>query len=312
MEINQSNLSALFTGFNTTFTQAFGNVQPTYEMVASVEPSSTAQNIYAWLGNSTSFREWIGDRQFQNLQAHNYTLVNKPYESSQEVDREVIEDDQYGVYSKAIAMMGENAKVHPDTLIYPGLAYGFTGLCYDGQPFFSSNHLVGNGLGGTTYLSNIVPGSGNPAWYLLCTKKIVKPMIWQLRKPYEFTALFAPSDPNVFLRKKFQYGAYGRGRAGYGLWQLAIGSQAALTPANYELAITMMKSMTNDNGVPMNVIPDLLVVPPALEATAKRVIKMNFQFYPSLSGGTEFGGDNPNVGTAELLVSPYLNMAYTG
>ncbi len=72
----------------------------------------------------------------------------------------------------------------------------------------------------------VVPAlSSNPtAWFLMDTKKPVKPLVFQRRKKAEFVALDNPSDENVFMRKEFLYGADCRDNAGYGLWQLAYGS----------------------------------------------------------------------------------------
>jgi phage major head subunit gpT-like protein len=299
MILNAENLTVLNTGFNVAFTQAFDVAPTTFERVASVTPSVTKETLYAWLGNAFRLREWLGDRHLQGLQTHDFRIKNRGFEGTVEIDRYDIEDDQYGVYTPYMQQMGQDTKVHPDTLIYPLLNAGFTNLCYDGQPFFDANHPVGDGTGGTAYVSNYQAGAGAP-WFLLCTKRVVKPLIWQKRQEYRFTPLFNPTDPNVFFNRKFIYGVDGRGNAGYGLWQLAFGSKAELTPANFEAAYQAMLEFKNDNGLPMGIVPDLLVVPPSYRATGKRIVETKFQFASST------GGDNINYGAAELLVSPYL------
>ncbi len=52
----------------------------------------------------------------------------------------------------------------------------------------------------------------------------VKPLIYQQRKKAKFVSLTAETDDNVFMKKKFLYGADSRGNAGYGFWQMAFGS----------------------------------------------------------------------------------------
>lgn len=70
--------------------------------------------------------------------------------------------------------------------------------------------------------------AGNDAqWFLLCTKMPIKPLIWQSRKPAKFIALTNETDSNVFFEKKYIYGADYRGNAGYGLWQMAYGSDGS-------------------------------------------------------------------------------------
>jgi phage major head subunit gpT-like protein len=63
-------------------------------------------------------------------------------------------------------------------------------------------------------------------WFLLCTRRIVKPVIFQSRVPIEFAALEGSSE-NGFMRDQYVYGVRARYNVGYGLWQLAYGSQVA-------------------------------------------------------------------------------------
>jgi len=63
-------------------------------------------------------------------------------------------------------------------------------------------------------------------WFVLSTKGIVKPLILQSRTPVEFAALEADSESG-FMRDQFVYGVRARYNAGYGLWQMAYGSQVS-------------------------------------------------------------------------------------
>ena len=58
-------------------------------------------------------------------------------------------------------------------------------------------------------------------WYLLCTRRPVKPLIYQQRKPAKFVAKTNETDDNVFFSKQFLYGVDSRGNAGFGFWQMA-------------------------------------------------------------------------------------------
>jgi phage major head subunit gpT-like protein len=55
-------------------------------------------------------------------------------------------------------------------------------------------------------------------WFLLCTGRIIKPVIFQSRVPVEFSALEGNSE-NGFMRDQFIYGVRARYNVGYGLWQ---------------------------------------------------------------------------------------------
>lgn len=66
-------------------------------------------------------------------------------------------------------------------------------------------------------------------WFLLCTKRPVKPLIYQQRKKAKFVSKTNETDDNVFMSKKFIYGADSRGNAGFGFWQMAYGSDGTTT-----------------------------------------------------------------------------------
>lgn len=60
--------------------------------------------------------------------------------------------------------------------------------------------------------------------------------------------------------------------AGFGLWQLAFGSKAALTAENYAAARAAMMDFRADGGDVLGISPNLLIVPPALEAAALHLL----------------------------------------
>ncbi|MGI6295478.1 MAG: Mu-like prophage major head subunit gpT family protein [Armatimonadota bacterium] len=63
-------------------------------------------------------------------------------------------------------------------------------------------------------------------WFVLSTKGVVKPIILQNRTPVEFAALEADSESG-FMRDEYVYGVRARYNTGYGLWQMAYGSQVS-------------------------------------------------------------------------------------
>lgn len=65
------------------------------------------------------------------------------------------------------------------------------------------------------------------AWFLLDTTKPVKPVILQKRKAPVFVQQIGEEAENVFMRKKFRFGAEARMAGGYGFWQMAYGSTGA-------------------------------------------------------------------------------------
>ena len=296
MDVNAQNLSILNTAVNTAFNNAFAGAESQYQRIATVVPSSTAANTYAWLGNSSQIREWLGPRVINRLKEHNFTIKNRKFEKTEAIPRDAIDDDEYGVYMPLFSQMGQDAKEFPDLLTFPLLKEGFTSLCYDGQNFFDTDHPVGNGSN-VQSVSNMQAGSGDP-WFLLCTKRPLKPLIWQDRRAFNLVMKTnAQTSDHVFMTDEFVWGTDGRCNAGFGLWQLAFGSKDELNGDNFNAARMAMTKFKNDAGSPLGVVPDLLVVGPDNMARAEKLLEaMN----------DANGASNTNYKKVDLLVCPWL------
>lgn len=61
-------------------------------------------------------------------------------------------------------------------------------------------------------------------WMLHVTSRPLKPFIYQEREAPKFVQQINPDADDVFMRKKFKFGAEARAAGGYGLWQLSYGS----------------------------------------------------------------------------------------
>ena len=271
MNINHSNLAILNQAFSGAFRGALTGTTPMWGQAATLVPSTAAETKYAWLGQITRFREWIGERHIQSLAVHDYAIKNKTFENTVTVSREEIEDDQYGVYSPVMEQLGQDAALHPDELVFGLLKAGFTTPCYDGQYFFDTDHPVG-APGSQVSVSNFQGGSGTP-WFLLDTTKVLKPIIYQKRRDYTVTAKTNLTDDNVFGQNQFVWGADGRGNAGLGLWQMAYASKEALTVDSYADGRAAHQSIVGDNGKPLVIRSAELWVPPSLEQQALEVVQ---------------------------------------
>ncbi len=292
MIINSANLKALYLGWQTAFQQGFRSTTPEWQKVATMVPSTTQTEEYGWLGQFPRLREWVGDRQIANMRNYGYTVANKDYEGTVAVDRNSIEDDRYGVYRPMMAEMGYGVSTHPDDLVFSLLSAAFTTLCYDGQFFVDTDHPVGSGT-----VSNSGGGSG-AAWFLLDTTRPLKPLIYQLRREFNIVMLGAdPTDEEIFKRKQFLYGADGRCNAGFGFWQQCFGSKQTLDITNYSAARAAMRGFKSDEGRPLNIQPNLLVVGPSNEKAALEI---------TAAERNASGADNVFRGTAQPVVSGWL------
>ncbi|MCK8129943.1 Mu-like prophage major head subunit gpT family protein [Pseudoalteromonas sp. 2CM39R] len=294
-------LNALFTAFKTEFEQGKSEAAPQFNKIASVIKSTSASNTYGWLGKFPSLAKWIGDRNIQSMKSQAYTITNDDYESTVGVDRNDIEDDNLGVYSPIFKEMGNAAAIHPDEMIFPLLAAGFTTLCYDGQNYFDVDHPVypnadGTGVAvSTANMAEDVAYEGE-AWYVLDTSKALKPLIFQKRKKPNLLAMTKMDDEAVFTRKEYRYGVDCRDAAGFGFWQLAFANKRALTPDNLWDSIEKMRSFKADGGRKLGIKPTMLVVPASMEKLATRMLEREM----------ESNSSNELKGRVELLVADYL------
>jgi phage major head subunit gpT-like protein len=296
MLINRANLNDMFRGFQLVFQGAWQQAPSMFEKVATAVPSSTSEEKYAWLGTMPRFREWLGDRQLQSLKTHDYTIKNKSFENTIEVDRDDIRDDKIGIYTPLIQQLGAESKTHPDELVFAALQAGFNSLCYDGQYFFDVDHPVENADGTIGTWSNFGGGAGT-AWYLLDVSRPIKPVMFQKRQDYVFVGMTDDQDESVFMRKKFRYGVDARVNVGYGLPHLAYASKQTLDATSFAAARAAMSSVKGDKGKVLNISGRLLVVPPSLEKTALEILK---------SERNANGATNVMMGLADLMVCPWL------
>lgn len=296
MIINSSSLAILFRAFNAAFQRGFDGVTPMWNKIATMVPSTTGTEDYGWLGDIPGMREWIGDRQIHNLAQHDYSIKNKKFELTVGVPRDKVEDDQYGVYAPMMEMLGSSASEHPDQLIFALLAAGFATTCYDGQFFFDIDHPVKDAAGVTQSVVNMQAGALTP-WFLLDTRRPLKPLILQMRKKPQFVKKDRPEDDNVFTKDELIYGIDDRKNVGFGFWQMAFGSQLALSDANFEAAYDAMTAFTGDGGKPLGVKPNVLVVGSSNASAGRKIVQAQL-----INGGDS----NINFNRVELLEVPWL------
>lgn len=267
MILNKLNLAMLTQAFRASFQAGLASAKPRWSSVAMRIPSTTSENVYSWLGETFTIREWLGERQYQNLVQEGFTIKNKSYEGTIRVKATDIKDDQYGQYGMRFQHMGNATALHPDELTFKLLKDGFNQVCFDGQYFFDTDHPVGK-PGSQVSVSNSMGGAGRP-WVILDSKQMLKPVIYQEREVFNMVSRTDPESDNVFNRQEYEYGVDGRCNVGFGLWQLAVGSKQTLDLTNVKAAITQMRTFKKDNGQPLDLEPDTIVVAPEDAEAAK-------------------------------------------
>lgn len=227
MLVNKENIGNVFISLKTTFNNAFSAAPSVWQKIAMKITSTTSQNDYAWLSKFPKMRAWVGDKNVKSLEAAKYTIPNKDWEATIEVDRNDIEDDQLGIYGPQAQMAGESAAQLPDEIVIDLVNGGFTNTCFDGQYFFDTDHQVAGAS-----VSN------------------------------KLTVV------------------------------LSVATQAAAI-ASYGAARTAMRKFKDDEGRPLNITPDVLLVGPALEHVALALVN---------NDRLDDGKANPFKGTAEVVV----------
>jgi phage major head subunit gpT-like protein len=156
MIVSAETLVALQTTFRALFATRTAAVTPQWPTIAMEAPSTNRAENYQWLGAVPAMKEWIDERTREKLLGFQYTVTNKSWEATLEVDRDDIEDDQLGIYRPQIEALADEGVRHPDELMFLLLMAGQTNLCYDGQFFFDTDHA--EGLSGAQ--SNLLTGTG--------------------------------------------------------------------------------------------------------------------------------------------------------
>lgn len=267
---NLATVEMLHTALNAAFLRgmAIDDVDRQVETLATIVTSSTAKELYPFLGALPKMREWTGDRQVNTLRGDKYELENKDFELTIAVDRNDIEDDQIGLFGSLAEDIGQETRDHRFRLLIEALMAGESETSYDGLPFFSASHKSAK----ETAQSNLTAGA-EPAWYLFDTNKSIKPLLFQERKAAELVRKTDPNEEGVFWQKQLIWGVDARYAAGFGRWQLAHKAKVTLNEANLAAARKTMRMIKDTEGRTLNVRPNLLVVGPSLETTATKIVE---------------------------------------
>lgn len=171
MPVRPSDIPNLLkSGIRTEFMAGYGATPTIYDQFTLAVNSTKSSEDYAWLGSTPKAREFISERQSRALREYAYSLKNKKYEATIEVDEDAIDDDQYGQVNIRARQLGEEGQRYKDELA-TGVVENATGLAYDGQYFFDTDH-VDPGAEYTTQQSNKFIG-GSYAFGATAAKAII-------------------------------------------------------------------------------------------------------------------------------------------
>lgn len=120
------------------------SAMPFYPEIATTVRSTGADEEYGAIGSVPGIREWLGDRQFHTLRGAKFTIENRKWESSVQVEKDDIDDARLVKYGPVLEELGAEAMHHPDELMFELLIAGESQTCFDGQYFFDTDHAWGD------------------------------------------------------------------------------------------------------------------------------------------------------------------------
>ena len=175
--VNAETLVALQSTFRALFLQTYGEVTPKWPLAAMEAPSENAAENYQWLGDVPGMKEWVDVKALEQLRGFNFSITNKDWEATLQVDRNHIDDDQLGIYKPRIMELAAEAKRHPDELISNLIKNGAASLCYDGQFFFDTDHVEGD----SGSQSNKLTGTGTTVAQLTADFRAARAAMWKFK-----------------------------------------------------------------------------------------------------------------------------------
>jgi phage major head subunit gpT-like protein len=155
--VNSDFTAGLLTSFRAIFTGAFteADKKAAWRALCLLVDSTGEKESYNWLEAVPSMSEWKDTRVISGMSAKGYEITNKNYEGTIEVDRNVIEDDRYGLIAPRVRQLAVRCANHPAKLVYQLLNAGSGTKTFDGVNFFSDTRAFGK----SGNLDNIIDGA---------------------------------------------------------------------------------------------------------------------------------------------------------
>ena len=95
MLINQSSLESVFKAYNAAYKNGFSKATPSWDKIATLIPSTTESNLYAFLGQFPKLREWLGEH------VHSQGCKFLPQETLERATGSTIDPPPYLAYLEA-------------------------------------------------------------------------------------------------------------------------------------------------------------------------------------------------------------------
>lgn len=303
--INDPTVDRLTTGVKTKFDEAMkslAELPQTWQQVATEIQSDGEGELLNWLLDLTPMREWIGDKVVDGLRERRYYVLNRDYEKTIGVDRNVISDRKFGAAINVGDRLARVAVKNDDLLTFDTLvsASGAGPTAYDELSLFNAAHLTDAEDSATTTYSNVTSGAGQP-WYVMDMRHGVGPLILQRRTPYEFVSLTARTDAPNFNSRQLLYSVEARLAVAAGLPQVVHKSSDTLNAANFDTVSQAMGNLIGADGKNLGIVPTHILVGRSNYRTARILFATDV-----MAGAALSATEAADKGLVEIVYSPRL------
>jgi len=143
MELTNATLAELARNLNASWKQGMQWTPPVdlADILFWDVPGAGASNMYFWAQNAAGFREWVGDRVFNDVLLNKYQVDHRTFEKTDRLPRNAIKDDTFGAFGDTVRMSGLSWQEMKYQLVIEIL----TGnpKCFDGKAIFATDHKYG-------------------------------------------------------------------------------------------------------------------------------------------------------------------------
>lgn len=161
MTLDKQKLTDVEVGYRAMFETQLGQAERPADIFLQEYTTEHPREVLKFLDRQAGVREWTGDRIYDKARAFEKDIEVKKWSVGLEVPAEDIEDDRLNLYGPAIRDMADDFVQHRMELVTTLMLNGFgatSGLAYDGQFFFDTDHQDGpngdvQGNAGTAALS---------------------------------------------------------------------------------------------------------------------------------------------------------------
>ncbi len=144
MSLNTAKATVILRDLTAKFDKAARTAKPFYPRLTMRSKSNGFDEKYGMLGDVPQVREWLGNRRAKELRAATYTLTNRLWELTLNLEKDNLADDRMGFYDTLMEDTGSRAATHPDKLLFDTIVAAESAPCFDSQYFFDTDHAFGD------------------------------------------------------------------------------------------------------------------------------------------------------------------------